>query len=417
MQTRNKGSLFGRILRPFQTTGAGSIDIESGMIAREEGQYDRAHEIFGALAKEGNAEAQCELGRLYFDGLGVSQNFVTSLEWARKAADQNHAGGLNSVGVCYRNGLAVDADLDVAMSYFVRAAEQGSVKAMFNLGNMHDLGGELAHDPDQALSWYEKCLKADGSFALAAYRAGVLVLQGSDPDPDRAVGLLQIAADQSLADAQYTLGLVYDEGMGIPVNHAKARTYYLAAANQDHPAAQINLGNLYNEGIGGSQDHQKATEWYHRAAEMEVPAAEINMGKQYQMGWGVAKDMDEALAWYQRAANGGEPVAYLNIGLMYLNWDDIEQSDIDAALWLFKAAECGEPRAMRWMATLYDEGRGVPLNSVLALAYEQLAHDFGEATDGAAWHEFRQKLNDAEAEKALALAANWSVGMPGLRAG
>ena len=149
---------------------------------------------------------------------------------------------------------------------------------------------------------------------------------------------------------------------------------------------------------------------------MGVPAAQINMGKQYQMGWGVAKDMDEALRWYQHAANGGEPVAYLNIGLMYLKQEGMEQSDTDAAQWFFKAAECGEPRAMRWMATFHDEGRGVPADPVLALAYEQLAHDFGEDTDGVAWRDFRQKLNDTEAEKALGLAANWSVGMLGLRA-
>ena len=48
------------------------------------------------------------------------------------------------------------------------------------------------------------------------------------------------------ASAQYSLGLVYDNGDGIPQDHAEAVKWYRLAADQGHAIAQTNLGLMYD---------------------------------------------------------------------------------------------------------------------------------------------------------------------------
>lgn len=42
-------------------------------------------------------------------------------------------------------------------------------------------------------------------------------------------------------DAQYNLAYIYENGLGVPKDEAKALELYQQAANQGHPAAQNNL--------------------------------------------------------------------------------------------------------------------------------------------------------------------------------
>jgi hypothetical protein len=53
---------------------------------------------------------------------------------------------------------------------------------------------------------------------------------------------------------------------------------------------------------------------------------------------------------------------------------------------------------MQWLAKLSDEGRGITSNPILALAYQQLAHEFGLDSDDETWNAYRANLSDDDAE-------------------
>ena len=55
-------------------------------------------------------------------------------------------------------------------------------------------------------------------------------------------------AEQGLADAQYNLGVMYDEGEGVAQDDAEAVRWYRLAAEQGDAGAQNNLGVMYDEG-------------------------------------------------------------------------------------------------------------------------------------------------------------------------
>jgi TPR repeat protein len=68
------------------------------------------------------------------------------------------------------------------------------------------------------------------------------------------------------AEAQYNLGVMYDEGAGIDQDYVTAASWYRKAASQGFVDAQTNLGMMYYEGLGIPRDLAAAAEWFRRAA-------------------------------------------------------------------------------------------------------------------------------------------------------
>ncbi len=73
-------------------------------------------------------------------------------------------------------------------------------------------------------------------------------------------------AGQGDADAQYALGVMYEDGRGVPQDSAEAVKWYRLAAEQGDAGAQINLGFMYNNGQGVTQDYVQAHLWFNLAA-------------------------------------------------------------------------------------------------------------------------------------------------------
>jgi hypothetical protein len=70
------------------------------------------------------------------------------------------------------------------------------------------------------------------------------------------------SAEAGDAAAQYLVGLLHDQGQGVPEDANEAALWYRLAAEQGHPAAQNNLGMLYFDGRGVSVDYGKAEHWF-----------------------------------------------------------------------------------------------------------------------------------------------------------
>ncbi len=72
---------------------------------------------------------------------------------------------------------------------------------------------------------------------------------------------LRSAAEQGDAEVQFNLGLMYEQGQGVPQDYAEAVRWYRLAAEQGFTAAQVNLGMMYAQGRGVSQDRVAAHMW------------------------------------------------------------------------------------------------------------------------------------------------------------
>jgi uncharacterized protein len=73
-------------------------------------------------------------------------------------------------------------------------------------------------------------------------------------------------AEQGDASAQNNLGVMYDQGQGVPQDYAEAVKWYRKAAEQGHAKAQSNLGVMYGNGQGVPQDYVQAHMWWNLSA-------------------------------------------------------------------------------------------------------------------------------------------------------
>ncbi len=73
-------------------------------------------------------------------------------------------------------------------------------------------------------------------------------------------------------------------------------------AEQGNPIAQFNLGLMYDNGEGVPQDYQAAVKWYTLAAKQGDVDARFNLGVMYAKGQGVPQDYKAAIKWWVLSA-------------------------------------------------------------------------------------------------------------------
>ena len=76
------------------------------------------------------------------------------------------------------------------------------------------------------------------------------------------LALIRPMAEKGYAFAQFNLGVLYDQGQGVPQDNALAMQWYRKAAEQGLPQAQVNLAIMYEEGQGMPPDYAQAYFWY-----------------------------------------------------------------------------------------------------------------------------------------------------------
>jgi TPR repeat protein len=112
-----------------------------------------------------------------------------------------------------------------------------------------------------------------GEDAVAAYARG---------DYATALRLLRPLAEQGDAQAQYNLGVLYDNGQGVPQDDAEAVKWYRKAAGQGEARSQNNLANMYATGQGVPQNYAEAVNWFRKAAVQGNAPSQFSLGLFYR---------------------------------------------------------------------------------------------------------------------------------------
>jgi len=89
---------------------AGVGPIEDGIAAYTRGDYATALRLWQALAAQGDAAAQSNLGVMYSRGQGLTRDYAEAVKWYRLAAAQGNARAQFNLGVMFDNGKGVTRD-------------------------------------------------------------------------------------------------------------------------------------------------------------------------------------------------------------------------------------------------------------------------------------------------------------------
>ena len=95
-------------------------------------------------------------------------------------------------------------------------------------------------------------------------------------------------------------------------DYVTALTLFFTLAEQGHATAQFNLGVMYENGIGVIKDFKKSVGWYRMAAEQGYVKAQFNLALMYEDGKWVKQDYVLAHMWYNLAAGNGDKSATNN---------------------------------------------------------------------------------------------------------
>ena len=107
-------------------------DFDDAMDAYQKGNYVQAIELLRPLAAKGDAVAQFNLGLMYDNGEGVTQDYKEAVKWYLLAAEQGSASAQYNLGVMYDNGEGVTQDYVRAHMWFNLVTSKGSKKGREN---------------------------------------------------------------------------------------------------------------------------------------------------------------------------------------------------------------------------------------------------------------------------------------------
>jgi cell division septation protein DedD len=124
---------------------------------------------------------------------------------------------------------------------------------------------------------------------MAAYSTG---------DYSTAYRLWKPLAKHGDADAQFALGTLYHDGIGVPVDRTESSYWFQLAAEQGLADAQYNLGNAYLHGEGVRQNDSMAIYWWEKAAKQSMSYAQFNLDRAYQERSGTDKNKQSTTRIY-----------------------------------------------------------------------------------------------------------------------
>ena len=209
----------------------------------------------------------------------------------------------------------------------------------------------------------------------------------------------------------------YYNGIGRPVNYAKALRLYLQIAGKGDPRAQFVVGGMYYKGQGTDPDHRQGFFWLLKAAEQGVSSSESLsiIGTMYLQGIGVPQNYQEAAKYLKQAADLGDLTAKKNLAYMYYN-GLTGKPDYKQALELYKeAALLGDNVSQSNVGLIYAEGMGVGIDRVRAYAWYSLAASQGNSAAVVARNNLMISMSWQELNRAQALSVTLFKEMEGNR--
>ena len=215
-------------------------------------------------AEAGSLEAMYDLSDCYADGEGVDKNMPLAIKWVTKAADAGYVKAQAALGGAYFEGMeGLDQNYALSEKYFLLAAQKDNSEAQAALSLLYIEMEEY----EKAMLWARKAVQMEQPMAFLAL--GRIYDEGLGVDVDHKEGLrwFEKAADKGDANAQNVVGNIYLNADYVKNDPKKAFKYYQMAAAQGHLDGMANLGYCYQEGIGTDMNIMSAEEWLRKAAD------------------------------------------------------------------------------------------------------------------------------------------------------
>lgn len=307
----------------------------------------------------GDATAQFDIAQMYQHGLGVAKDMNAAMKYYRLSAAQQDLRAEYTLAVIYLTGEGgVDKNYPLGLKILTDAAFKGNGFAQYALARINEQGytdatGTEIFKPnqEQALAMYN--MAAANDFGPAEYRLAEMLVREKPTDLSQAnlerraqliKSLYQGAVDHGVEQASLPLAF-YNAMDADKAKQALAFTAAKKAADTGNTEAALLLGLMYDRGISVPVNHKEALGYYEKARKNPIDA--FVLGTYLSQGNGISKDSTEGQALLQQAAQAGFSYANLNLAIMQ------QQSKGDFIPTLKQAHEMGNNIASILLADYY----------------------------------------------------------------
>ncbi len=223
---------------------------------------------------------------------------ILTYEKTRKAADAGDATAQFNLGIIYANGYGVTQEYDQAAYWFRKAAEKGDDAAQFNLGVMYASGQGVPQNYAEAVSWYHKAARQGNTNAHVNLGVMYAIGQGVAQNYDQAAYWFSSAAENGDDDAKYILGQMAASGQGMPQDFGNAAYWLGKITKQSDDNTQNNIGVTFSDGKIVQQNDAKTTTSVRIATEKRNSTAEVKKKKWFSK----IESRDEAIEVVKEAS-------------------------------------------------------------------------------------------------------------------
>ena len=247
------------------------------------------------MAVQGHAASQYLLALTHLDEDGPTHDRAEALKWLERAAARRHEGARAHIAdMAARGDVAAHLALGLiardvagndmaALRHLRAAAAAGDPQGLLALGELHDAGGGAIRDEPYAAVLFRSAAAAAMEAVLDARHDAAAGILG----PGSAQWLAIAVADTRAAHrsppagdaegtelfARYWVGLTLLAGAGTAADTPRGLAHHRAAAERGFALAEFSLGLLYERGHGVPRDLERARHWFARAAERGHPLA------------------------------------------------------------------------------------------------------------------------------------------------
>jgi uncharacterized protein len=229
------------------------------------------------LAEAGDTHAQAQMGAAYLRGKGIAVNRAKSLSWLEKSAAGGDSEGQYLLAEYYAFNGKSKEDFHKAADLFRQSSDQGCLASLFYLGALTAKGSVVPKNTDEGIRMITKA--AEGGDALAQVWMGSSLITGDGMSKNTNAGFnwIKRAADSGDSLGGIALANLYLDGKVTPQNPERARILLESVyAKHDEQAlvAAYSLGWMYMEGKGVPVNTVKAFNWMYIAAKAHYSESE-----------------------------------------------------------------------------------------------------------------------------------------------
>lgn len=299
-----------------------------------------------------------------------------------QSANLGYVQALNDLGDLYFNGELAPKHMGKAYEYFLKASQNGSGYGSYSCGFILMKGSsDIPRDIEKGLSMFRLAVDQNYKAATRDLARYYYSLE-TEEDNRKALDyyLQYIEYNPKDTDTLLHIGLIYESGLGVPLNIDLARRYYERAAEQDETGMAYNfLGGTYMNDEETESNERKAMHYFQKAIELGNTNAMFRISYYLHNGkGGLQVDIPREIELLTEASKRGNHQATYRLGLLFEDNESGMAQNLELSVKYFQlAADNGILAAINKMGELYLFGEVIPANLTKAISCFTAASEQG----------------------------------------